>query len=1188
MQKPLWRRFYIFYPALLLVFLILFLGAAHLVLNHPKLQRYVIGKVNNYMGIQASWQDLSFNALGGNFTGKDLQLTLKDKTKIELDRFEFSFQPFKLLVKRIHLRNIQATGVRIYLSPEKKHSKKIPKNKKPLSLPQIQTQKLAKLFSMIRLDQGSLNKVKLTIDENKTLFVENINVTSQKNLYFFGRTVTTQLTHFDYRSKKLDLIIPELKFQGSIDFQINQEGQVSKPNLKALLNAQKVLIGLNKKPSPWNENPAWDNRLNQLIAQYFRQPPENRAFVYVRSFDLPITLNRQQFVIDEATFDAFGGRLWADVNYNLAKNLLAAKIKTERDFQLSLMPLGKAVFRHSYRWAWLDIELQGRGIKNWRPVDLKDLALQGMAQLKLKGNKIEVDGPDTELNLKFLADSKKVKISQINGKLLGLLTGNAQFDWQTKKLTSKLSAQGLDSQTVFGLFTRQKIGGLANAKGTIFGELTNPSFDLELASDNLSYQKLSVGNFSGRLRIKNHELSLTGDASHGAGSSAKLDLKLKEVFRPSKQTMILQVNFAQMPIEKVVADTQTLKGNITGDYSLKRLSYNEYQASGKVRLEPFSWYEVDFQSISAIVKQKDKTLWLGPIQTVWKSTGQKEQANGALVFRFDDQGYRFEGPVLQNTTIKGEYLKARPFSLPIEVVTKNHHLDFLTPFFDKPITKSNISGRLLIDFPILHQAKPKYQAFLDDLAIEFNDQTIKLIAPAQWRVTNQRFEFDQTKIELGGLPLQFRGSYQEDKEFNLNLLGTVNTSQLIGWQPWLIDASGKAEVKLEISGDPKNPIVNGGVDFDKANLSFRNLRSEINRLTGHLELKGNRVRFDKVKFDYDDSPIDLDGWIEWIAFQQILAADLKINAKELLFFEPQTWRVLIDGNYYLRGQGKGLTLSGQAFLVEGLYYKDYNLVENFLKPKTQNILNKKKIPDLFSPINLSVNLKDSGTFEIRNNLTDLVLAPELNIEGTVGNPIFRGNINIVEGAIHALGFDFEDARGFISFDYKQKTINPYIEMIATQEIQEYEIQALINGRMDNLKFSLESTPPLNQKEILSLIIYGSTPDQLSTQKRNLFSRTAIASQVIGAVQRPLSKATGLDIIKLKPNEDPFNENFSKLSIGKQITDRFTIAFTTELDLDTANRGITLEYLVLDNLLLKSTTDGSSKYRFDVTWRFELF
>ena len=247
----------------------------------------------------------------------------------------------------------------------------------------------------------------------------------------------------------------------------------------------------------------------------------------------------------------------------------------------------------------------------------------------------------------------------------------------------------------------------------------------------------------------------------------------------------------------------------------------------------------------------------------------------------------------------------------------------------------------------------------------------------------------------------------------------------------------------------------------------------------------------------------------------------------------------------------------------------------------------KLISQTFNDLNLDLSVKSAGEFEIRNNLADIAMKSNIHLTGTASQPQATGSINIVEGQIHAFGIDFENASGFAAFA-RGRGLKPFIEFSASHEIQDFEIRAKIKGPSDNLALSLESTPALSQNDIISLIAYGRTPDQLSPGDQNFFSRTAIASQIVGMLQRPLSKATRLDIVRLEAEYGQEEPVLSRISVGKRLSPRFSIAFTSDLSLDDALKGVQVEYQIFDNILLKGIKDTGSRYRFDLTLRLQAY
>ena len=403
----------------------------------------------------------------------------------------------------------------------------------------------------------------------------------------------------------------------------------------------------------------------------------------------------------------------------------------------------------------------------------------------------------------------------------------------------------------------------------------------------------------------------------------------------------------------------------------------------------------------------------------------------------------------------------------------------------------------------------------------------------------------------------------------------------------LSEGEGLSNADLVWKGSFYKPLFEGKLNLKNNTLIFRSFGGEISEANGEVQFTGQKTQFNNVKLNYDDAPVVLNGWIESDAERHITASDLKIKMEEVSLVEPETWRLLASGDIRLSGSGSGQKISGNVTIVEGLYYKNYSVTDFIIKPATSKSSNGNRLS--FLPENVGFDLKTTGDLELKNNLAFLTMNLNLGIQGTILNPKLTGQINITEGSINAFGLSFEEASGFANFS-GEGSINPLIDFSATQNVQEYEVRAKVQGYLDNLAMTLESTPALNQNDIISLLAYGKTPDQLPNKNQNLFSQAAIASQLLGVLQAPLSKAAQLDIfrVELTENQSKTGTQLSRFAIGKRFTNRFSLLFTNELTEEGNVSGVEAEFKILDNLLFKGFTSSSGQYSIDLTFRLQAY
>jgi translocation and assembly module TamB len=236
-----------------------------------------------------------------------------------------------------------------------------------------------------------------------------------------------------------------------------------------------------------------------------------------------------------------------------------------------------------------------------------------------------------------------------------------------------------------------------------------------------------------------------------------------------------------------------------------------------------------------------------------------------------------------------------------------------------------------------------------------------------------------------------------------------------------------------------------------------------------------------------------------------------------------------------------------------------------------------------------LDVKNTGDFLIKNNLAELEMQADLEMIGTIITPELLGQIDFVSGEINAFGIDFEDATGYAQFK-PGDALNPDVQLVAKKEIQEYEIHARVQGRSDNLRLRLDSTPSLDRREILAILFYGQTPDRLIGERRHQFTQTAAISQLASVLSKPINKISGLDVVEVSSRQVGSNTTVQRLSVGKSLSNRFNLLFTTDLGIEDPERAFELEYQLFDNFYFIAAKDigDRDRYRFDISYRLQTY
>ena len=244
---------------------------------------------------------------------------------------------------------------------------------------------------------------------------------------------------------------------------------------------------------------------------------------------------------------------------------------------------------------------------------------------------------------------------------------------------------------------------------------------------------------------------------------------------------------------------------------------------------------------------------------------------------------------------------------------------------------------------------------------------------------------------------------------------------------------------------------------------------------------------------------------------------------------------------------------------------------------------------------IDLHIRNAGDLAIRNNIGDIWLRLDVNATGTALHPVIAGTIETTEGKIHYLGRDFIITKGYIEF--RAPYTLPYLEIVAEHEvtnIPDLVIIATLHGRTDNLTLELSSTKALEKRDIVSLLIFGVTEQEMrDSQWSTGLGPQVIASQVTHLIERPVTKFAHLDIFRLEASGDTNTANsaapgtqISKIYMGKQLTDRLSLEFLTDINTEDAQQTLRGEYLLTDFLLLKGEKSSAQRYKLNMSLRFK--
>ncbi|MEA2626826.1 MAG: translocation and assembly module TamB [Candidatus Binatota bacterium] len=253
---------------------------------------------------------------------------------------------------------------------------------------------------------------------------------------------------------------------------------------------------------------------------------------------------------------------------------------------------------------------------------------------------------------------------------------------------------------------------------------------------------------------------------------------------------------------------------------------------------------------------------------------------------------------------------------------------------------------------------------------------------------------------------------------------------------------------------------------------------------------------------------------------------------------------------------------------------------------------------------LDLRVFADGEIFIDNNLAKAELWADLHLGGTTVTPELTGRLDVLEGEFTFRRRTFTLAAGTAWF-VRSQPWNPTVEirgetLVATRDA-DYEIELRVSGTAEKprIEFTVDD-PALTQNDVLALVTFGRTVDELRSQGASIELQEVLAlttGPYASEVESRLSTLVPVDRIEIEPSfSRTTGTTEPRLSIGKDLTEKLTALLGTGLGTE-RRQDVALEYQLGPRVSLQAAWEsqtqssagafgGTIKFRHSF-WKFSL-
>jgi translocation and assembly module TamB len=457
-------------------------------------------------------------------------------------------------------------------------------------------------------------------------------------------------------------------------------------------------------------------------------------------------------------------------------------------------------------------------------------------------------------------------------------------------------------------------------------------------------------------------------------------------------------------------------------------------------------------------------------------------------------------------------------------------------------------------------------ALAHPLKADYRDGTVTL-APAQLQGTG-------TNLTFGGtIPLRSNAS----AAYAVSADGSVDLSALQKFAP-SVRSSGRIDVHITSQGKSSEPDMKGELRITNVALSTDTIPVGIEDLNAQINLSGTRADIVKFSGTAGGGTISAEGFV---AYGRDTNFNVALNAQSVRVRYPAGLRSILSGRVNLNGTPNDSNLTGRV-LVDRLSFTQAFDLSNFAGQFSEDSSGGES-SNFETDMKLNVAVQSAQDMNLASSKVSLAGSANLNVTGTLANPVLLGRISLTNGEVFFLSKRFEVQSGTIQFVNPART-EPVLSLYIKTTVEQYDVTLNLSGSMDRLRTSYTSDPSLPPADIIHLLAFGSTTAEAAsspTQSAAMGAESVLAGGVSRQVAGKLENVTGISQLTIDPLATNSQGNVgSQVAIQERVTGSLLLTVSTDVT-NTQGQTVELEYQVNRRTSITALRDQNGGYAIGV-------
>jgi translocation and assembly module TamB len=434
---------------------------------------------------------------------------------------------------------------------------------------------------------------------------------------------------------------------------------------------------------------------------------------------------------------------------------------------------------------------------------------------------------------------------------------------------------------------------------------------------------------------------------------------------------------------------------------------------------------------------------------------------------------------------------------------------------------------------------------------------------------------------------------------NASLNGKLDLSLLGLFTPFITDLRGNMALSMDLKGSAAKPLLSGSAYVDKGYVKFADFPHPFSGIRADLLFNDNQILINALRAEMAGGRVSGEGKVSFTGGARPI--DVRGSFNEVKVNVPDGFKSQGSGTVAIRGERFPYVMDITYGVTGGEIVREFtNSDSGSVSVRASSYLPRFLDEEAFHPFTFLVDVNLKSPIAVNNALVQASATGQIKASGTPDHLLLNGSITPLPGGkFFFRETPFEIGSGFVEYTNNPPS-DPKIYATGTSRVTEnvvdelgrtttnqYDVSVLVQGHAQDLQFTFSSQPPLGQREIVSLLAFGTTGGSTSTaeDRRNAELQTANTGAVLGSAvlgaggAKRFKEALGLDVRVSTQQVTTFTQSgvadptaLPKITLSRQWTPKLNASASSTLE-SNPNNNVKLEYKLNKSTSVVGSWDG---------------